>query len=159
MTDNQTTAYNINRKATARTLVPSTRKFLEMIQKEGLQVKADYIPGGRESDCRFAKPPRNSRRLFPSTKSLLESCETTKTATECRSLCQRIQSPPTDIRISTKELRKSEQFRECPQYKLGEHVSIPSSSNTIDQSSTRQIQDGMSKRTASNPELARPEIR
>jgi hypothetical protein len=45
MTDNQTTAYNINQKAAARSLVPSTRKFLEMIQKEGLQVKADYILG------------------------------------------------------------------------------------------------------------------
>jgi hypothetical protein len=36
MTDNQTTAYNINRKAAARSLIPSTRKILEMIQKEGL---------------------------------------------------------------------------------------------------------------------------
>jgi hypothetical protein len=45
LTDNQTAAFNINRKAAARSLIPSTRKFLEMIQKEGLQVKADYIPG------------------------------------------------------------------------------------------------------------------
>jgi hypothetical protein len=45
LTDNQTTAYNINRKSAARSLTPSTRKFLEMIQKESLQVKADYILG------------------------------------------------------------------------------------------------------------------
>jgi ribonuclease HI len=45
LTDNQTTAYNVNRKAAARSLIQITRKFLDMIQKEGLLVKADYIPG------------------------------------------------------------------------------------------------------------------
>jgi hypothetical protein len=45
MTDNTTTAYNINRKAAAHNLVPSTRKLLVMSGKNSLQVKADYIPG------------------------------------------------------------------------------------------------------------------
>jgi hypothetical protein len=115
--------------------------------------------GGRESDCRFSKPPRNDRRLFPSAKSLLESSKTTKIATECRSLYQRIQSPPTNIRISTEGFGKPEQFGECPQHKIGEHVSVHSSSNTINQSSTGQIQDRMSRGITSNPKLAGPEIR
>jgi hypothetical protein len=45
MTDNTTTAYNINRKAPAHNLVPSTRMLLVMADKNGLQMKADYIPG------------------------------------------------------------------------------------------------------------------
>jgi hypothetical protein len=45
MTDNTTTAYNINRRAATHNLVPSTRKFLVMAENNGLQVKVDYIPG------------------------------------------------------------------------------------------------------------------
>jgi hypothetical protein len=45
MTDNTTTACNINRKAIPHNLVPSTRKLLMMAENNGLQVKADYIPG------------------------------------------------------------------------------------------------------------------
>jgi hypothetical protein len=44
MPDNTTTAYNINRKAAAHNLVPSTRKFLVIAGKNDLQMKADYIP-------------------------------------------------------------------------------------------------------------------
>jgi hypothetical protein len=45
MTDNTTTAYNINRKAATHKLVPSTRKLLVIAENNDLQVKADYIPG------------------------------------------------------------------------------------------------------------------
>jgi hypothetical protein len=45
MTDNITTVYNINRRATAHALLPSTRKLLVKAENCCLQVKADYIPG------------------------------------------------------------------------------------------------------------------
>jgi hypothetical protein len=45
MSNNTTTAYNINRRAAAHALVPSTRKLLVMVENSGLQVKADYITG------------------------------------------------------------------------------------------------------------------
>jgi hypothetical protein len=158
MSDNQTTAYNINRKTPARALIQSTRKFLEMIQKEDLQVNSDHIPGEENQITDSLSRLETAGDYFLQPKVFWKAVRQLKIQTDVDIFASEANHLLSTFGSLRKDSGNPNNLGNALNI-IWNNMSYYSSSNSIDQSCIKQIQNGMSGGIIGNPEFGRPEIR